>query len=1405
MKRSIAILLLLAMILGVFAGCGNQQTDPTQGSAAAPTETESNVPADALENLAAAAEYLKTYYKDALTVTAKDYTRLGAVRVGLDSYPITWTANVSEDIVKIVTNDDGSATIDVNEAVTEDTPYVLTATVADAYGNTQEVSFEYTIPASLGDMTAIVDLAYALEQGAAMDSEVTLTGVISSVNTPYDAGYKNVTVTIKVAGREDKPIMCYRLKGEGADIITVGDTITVTGIIKNYNGTIEFDAGCTLDSYEKGNVTFEVPEDPCELIDMIYALGKGDSLPVSVTLTGTVTTFEETYTEQYKNISVWMAVEGREDKPILAYRLKGDEVAEVAVGDTITVTGTPVHYVSSSGTAKFEFASGCQLVERISGGGAPPAAEKPIFWVPEVKEGEEYYLYMPINGVNFYFTGKTDGNYLATSTNSGDAEPVYAEQVSTWGWRFYVLDGQTKNYIEIYEYIKTNGKPGGRVRMTTEPSMQFFYGCDCGTYYFYSESSKDHYYMGTYGSYTTIGVSSTYYITGSKVHDVGKTQFVASFMKSSDAPAPEAPPAVEDNYVTKPAVGTPYKLGLNQTQKGAIYYFTGAMSQYYGATETDVTKAIDVVLEQAQDGYYLTFTVNGVKQYVYIEQSGTHTNFKFGEKKAVFTWDSEKATLVTTVDGTPAYMGTYGSYVTVGGMLEDKVDEDTYLVHLYPSDGTVTPDPDPTPDPEPETGITMVTNPVTGTAYKLYVEQGNVGKTLYFTGTTANANYYMATTENVSEAVDVYLEAVDGGYRIYFDVNGTKTYLDAYMSGTHLNARLTTSPTAVFTYNTEYNTMVTTVDGTDAYFGSYNTYTTLSASKFSYISTSFPSHFGTVGNSTEPEQPEDPEVPTVNRADFETIVTSNANGDSKYVNTYTTTNGWTVTNSAIQTGGPEGCSNPQFHVIGPDNTHKAPCLNGKTSAPGKVTSPTLTRGISKLTMSYTHMFSDKNLSVTITVTDKATGATYTKVVEQTVAGTADKFTVENVEWVLETPVTGDFTIEVVNNCPSALDSNKDRFTILSLGWESATGSAPVEPTPDPDEEAAKAVDALIEKIGTVTKDSEAAIKAARNAYDALNDAAKAKVTKLDVLTAAEKAYEDLTSQPEVDPNAPVAGVAYKLYVEQGNLSKTLYFAGTTANKEYYLSTTENVNEAVDVYVEEVDGGYRMYFDANGTKTYIDAYMSGTYLNARLTTSPTAVFTYNAQYNTLVTEVDGTQAYIGTYSTYNTLSASKFSFISTSFPSHLAVVEGGTTPDPTPDPEPEVPVVPAGAAVYNMADYVVDGELGGGEFTRDLDENVKFTISSGWFTTQARIYKNANGVIESTKPMTSITLNAGNKDAAIGVYVSEDGAEYTFHTTINLTVAYADHTIDLGEGYKYVKFDCSAAQMRIKTMTVTFAE
>ncbi len=171
-------------------------------------------------------------------------------------------------------------------------------------------------------------------------------------------------------------------------------------------------------------------------------------------------------------------------------------------------------------------------------------------------------------------------------------------------------------------------------------------------------------------------------------------------------------------------------------------------------------------------------------------------------------------------------------------------------------------------------------------------------------------------------------------------------------------------------------------------------------------------------------------------------------------------------------------------------------------------------------------------------------------------------------------------------------------------------------------------------------------------------------------------------EPPVDPvepavkvtmqDAPVAGTALKLGMVQTTLGKTLYFAGTTANKEYYLATTEDVNAAADVFVEEVEGGYRLYFMQEGVKTYIDLILKdGKYRNLSLTAEPTTVYNWDSEYKTFYTTVEDTKCYIGTYASFDTMSACKFDFITNddSCPAHLYLVEENTNPNPT-DPEPD---------------------------------------------------------------------------------------------------------------------------------------
>ncbi|MDE7161054.1 MAG: Ig-like domain-containing protein, partial [Muribaculaceae bacterium] len=153
-----------------------------------------------------------------------------------------------------------------------------------------------------------------------------------------------------------------------------------------------------------------------------------------------------------------------------------------------------------------------------------------------------------------------------------------------------------------------------------------------------------------------------------------------------------------------------------------------------------------------------------------------------------------------------------------------------------------------------------------------------------------------------------------------------------------------------------------------------------------------------------------------NKADIEA-----AGSNSSYTST-TTADGWVIKNAAF---------------VSIDGVN-APTLNGKTTAVGSITSPTLTGGISTLSFNYANTFSEtKGVSLQIDILQngavvKSQTLTETSVTQKQVYS----FTSE------EFNVTGDFVIEITNLSPSHYTSNKDRVSIWNLTWENYSSSTP---------------------------------------------------------------------------------------------------------------------------------------------------------------------------------------------------------------------------------------------------------------------------------------------------------------------------------------------------------------------------
>ncbi|MBQ8408094.1 MAG: hypothetical protein IJY39_04450 [Clostridia bacterium] len=131
----------------------------------------------------------------------------------------------------------------------------------------------------------------------------------------------------------------------------------------------------------------------------------------------------------------------------------------------------------------------------------------------------------------------------------------------------------------------------------------------------------------------------------------------------------------------------------------------------------------------------------------------------------------------------------------------------------------------------------VVATPEAGTAYKFVYIQTQLGKNLYFDGSIGS--YYANTTDDMTKAVDVYLEAAEGGYYIYFlnGENKVKTYLEAYMSGTYCNLKLTTeTPASVFVIDEELNAPIVTLGETTYFLGTYGDKTDIRPSAIKYAS-----------------------------------------------------------------------------------------------------------------------------------------------------------------------------------------------------------------------------------------------------------------------------------------------------------------------------------------------------------------------------------------------------------------------------------------------------------------------------------------------------------------------------------------------------------------------------------------
>mgnify|MGYP005797626547 FL=1 len=353
---------------------------------------------------------LATLKVDKLTYTEDGTATLPVAGTTHTDVTISWASNNAAVVV------DGA-----NLAVTmpaSNAKVILTATVK---AGTVEKAKTFT----LNLVVDVVDAAYALESGESLNG-FTLTGVIGKIDDAYSEQFGNITVTIVIDNRVNQPIQCFRLKGEGCDTLAVGDKITVTGNIVNYNGTIEFNSGCTLDAKTTATAE-EIAIAKFAFVELAKEVTENFTLPEGITWTvkeGTAITIDG----------------------VNATVVRGDADA------TVVITGT-----LNGHTRDFTV-----VVKATDGGSVEPPVED-VMTVAEALaaanalgkdeySAEKVYVEGVIAEITKFDSGRSSYTFYIKDADGTDQLTVFSCKTTADITKIYVGDT-----VKVYGYLKNHG------------------------------------------------------------------------------------------------------------------------------------------------------------------------------------------------------------------------------------------------------------------------------------------------------------------------------------------------------------------------------------------------------------------------------------------------------------------------------------------------------------------------------------------------------------------------------------------------------------------------------------------------------------------------------------------------------------------------------------------------------------------------------------------------------------------------------------------------------------------------------------------------------------------------------------------------------------------------------------
>ncbi len=858
-RSAIVCVLVLIMCLTAFVACDKDKDGQ-----------------DDLSGLGKAKDYVKQLYINNNEETAADYTVVSKVNIAGTIYNVSWTVAITTegadaDSVKVVAGE-SNVTIDVIDMAESEIKYVLTATITDAKGNTETVSFNRKVPK--------FHVATWKEYAEAKDGKLLVVdGIVTMFNSKKDgASYNNMYIQ-----DNDGAYYAYSMDEDPKDKnIAVGMKVRLTGTKKNYNGTYELEKVLIKEVLDT-NVQEVAPININELLANATSVKdkKLTNLQGSIiTLTDAILV-EVDDSQKYCYFTVGgiktyirpSASAGfLSSKEITAFMKAFKE----KIGYTATITGQALVYNNafymqpiSKDAVEYGAVANLTPAEQVkfvkdnanalsnvtySGYSVTLPSESEVFtdvkiaWtvdnteICKIEKGKATFTYDYTTAgrkvkLTATYTHATDTT-VAPLQNEYTLELLIPQEVTVEQFLAKDVDNSVYKITGTIVAKQTDGAKDGAFVLADKTGAVFSYvktsaelGSVVTVFATRASNGSGNYVIPQLGTKAVIAATDVEAVTPQVEETIDMANFDLATAKA-------------ENYVgkylkitgisVKENEGRTDRIYLTVDGKNAVVHGFTEKEAFYGAYNDRVGTGLIVYgYCRGLSSSYLSIQVANLEEkplndtekvaQVKAGLSDFTTNKDFDlptSKIATITWALKSGTGATLKDG----------HVTIAQT--DKDQKVVFTATIVSGEASDTKDI--TVTIKAKDNRVAGVKGVEGVAYKLVMNQTKANKVVYLLGSMSG--FYIATTEKVEEGIDVYVEVVsENAYRLYTTIEGKKQYIEMIVSGTHLNAEFHETASMTWSWNDKLNTYTAVLDGKECVLGTRNdnTYTTVGACEVS--------------------------------------------------------------------------------------------------------------------------------------------------------------------------------------------------------------------------------------------------------------------------------------------------------------------------------------------------------------------------------------------------------------------------------------------------------------------------------------------------------------------------------------------------------------------------------------------